>query len=82
MFLQCSRGIATGNLVVIELGLDTRGWAVFSVMAELGPDPAQGAGSVGAVLRPLTHGAAAVLPGWDVGPAGQDLVQQREASVG
>lgn len=44
--------IATGNLAVTELGLDIQGRPVFLVMAELGPDPAQGAGSVGGC--PLT----------------------------
>lgn len=71
--------IATGNLAVTELGLDIQGRAVFLVMAELGPDPAQGAGSVGGCPLTFDPWAAAVLPGWD---AGQDLMQQREASVG
>lgn len=47
LFLHCSRGLditpATGNSGVAELVLDMGGWAVFSLMAELGPDLAQGA---------------------------------------
>ncbi|CAI9157686.1 unnamed protein product [Rangifer tarandus platyrhynchus] len=40
-FLHCSRGCgivtAAGNSGVAEWGLDMGGWAVFSLMAELGP---------------------------------------------
>lgn len=41
---------ATGNSVVTDLELDIRGWAAFSLTAELGRDPAQGTGGVGGVL--------------------------------